>query len=58
MILFDFCMEIKVGANAYENVVTDISSNNHCGINENDTEHKKVAKWTSYFFHSIVELKK
>jgi len=51
-------METKVGANAYENVVTYVPIRSNRRIHENDTEHKKVAKWTSYFFHSIVELKK
>jgi len=58
MILFDFCMETKVGANAYENVVTHVPSRLIHVINENDTEHKKVAKRISYIFHSTMELKK
>ena len=41
-----------------KNVVTYVPSNENHGINENDTEHKKVAKWpnnNSYFLHSIVQ---
>jgi len=48
----------KVGANAYENVVMYVPSSENHGINENDTEHKKVAKRINYIFHSTMELKK
>jgi hypothetical protein len=51
-------MEIKVGANVYEYVVTYVPIRLIWRIHENDTEHKKVAKRISYIFHSTMELKK
>jgi len=45
-------METKVGANAYEFLITHIPSRLIWRIHENDTEHKKVAKCViSRFFH-------